>query len=251
MDALRDVAFLKNQSDEMKVTVDTGLPDVTWRQLTKQPEPTRVEITRGPKDRHMLMWTILGALAALAALFLSSCSTPPRTVFDELTRNAGEWPTPSPAVAVRLDGSTPSAYAHAIVRHSNKLARVPGGLPIAIIDGRPITGKPFRVGWTTRPTAPFPNAKTALLVSTVPPDGEHPIIGGEGAHLMVPPNLVLVPNDERVPFLTQHAGVVELNITFPASSKGATFWLQLLVEDGRVGAGFVPSPVVAIMVGDR
>tara|TARA_R110000822_G_scaffold310554_1_gene444057 strand:+ start:44027 stop:44734 length:708 start_codon:yes stop_codon:yes gene_type:complete len=128
---------------------------------------------------------------------------------------------------------------------------VDGGLPIAILEGRPIIGNQgFRIGWTTRPTSPpaHPAFATVLLVSNR--KTEPALIGGApGCWLQVHADHILVPGAAGI--LTQYGGEVELRWTPPANLMGIPFYLQLLVADPRNELKVTVAPMVEIVVGIR
>jgi len=175
------------------------------------------------------------ALAGL--LFLAACST-------------GDSEPATLAPAQLDDAIAPaSLVGRATVRHAPQLANVPGGLPLVIPDGRPIVGRPWRCVWTTRPTASFPDHRTALLISFSPPPEPQPIPLGRGGMLMVDlrPDLTVQPKAGT--YLTQHEGVVEASVTFPPHLVGLQIWMQLVVEDPRTGV--TTSPMLHVVVGNR
>lgn len=152
---------------------------------------------------------------------------------------------------------------HAAVRVCNmpELAEVSGGLPVAMRPAeRPVAGRRWHQRWVTRYVPPRPSLKTALLVSLRPPGPPQMIPGARGAMLQVRPDYVLVPEPVEsvdgselrgLPVrLVQGAdGQVELGVFFPSFLDGLTVWCQLLVEDPRVAAGCVSTPMLEIHVG--
>lgn len=105
-----------------------------------------------------------------------------------------------------------------------------------------------------------PDRACALLVTLEKPGEPQPIPGAGGAMLQVPPDYVLVPervehiapwNRPNVPFeFVQNAyGQTMLRITWPSAANGISMWCQLLVEDRRVPAGVVSTPMIEINVG--
>lgn len=206
---------------------------------------------------------------ALLAL-LTSCSTVPPTWFDNLTESAaGDLPTALLASAgaaspVLMDeygaGLAGQVQGQAVVRHAPKLANVAGGLPlVAGFDGIPRADRPWRAQWSTRPTpayaegaATFPNVRTALLVTFKPPPTPSALPGGAGGMLMVPPDLVLIANDPRSPWLTDDgAGLVSLHYTFTEQVVGLRLWMQLVVADSRVPGGATTSPLLVLVIGSE
>jgi len=195
-------------------------------------------------------WVVLAIAACSLWTTLAPSPEPPATsYFDQLAANATEdfaLALPMQVSAAALLRSRPAA----IIRYPNSIAKVSGGLPIVVPpEAGPVAGQPFRLGWTTRPTARFPYARTALLASTNKPPVEPPEIpGGLGAVLQVPPDYVLVPG--VAPWLTSHEdGHLELNITFVPELAGLRLWVQLVVEDARTPAGVTVTPMVELVVG--
>jgi len=155
-----------------------------------------------------------------------------------------------PATGSLDDSAVPDVVATTRIVRPPSLTGVAGGLPIVLpINTRPLAGAPFTLGWTTRPTAPFPNPRTALLVTLAQPPAPSLIQGGRGGMLQVPPDLVFVPG--TVPWLTQNNGTVRLDITFIPQLVGLKVWMQLAVSDARVPAGLTVTPMVALVVGNR
>jgi len=183
-----------------------------------------------------------------AMLAVAACSSSP-PLFDEMvgTGNTGGLVPDSATRAVTLSaGPVPG---RAVVRHMPQLASVAAGLPLVVPPQIPTVGEPFTLAFTTRPTAPFPDVSTALLVSFEPPGDAHAIPGARGGMLQVPlnPKLTFRPGD--VDWLTQAGGVVRLDLTFAEQHAGLRIWCQLLVKDAV--AGVLTSPVVALTVRKR
>lgn len=142
-----------------------------------------------------------------------------------------------------------------------QLAEVVGGLPVAQRPTeRPVAGQRWHQRWLTRYVQPRPSLRTALLVSLRPPGEPQPIPGARGAMLQVRPDYVLVPDrvenvsgpelrGQPVRFVQDADGQVELGVFFPSFLDGLTVWCQLLVEDPRVAAGCVSTPMLEIHVG--
>lgn len=199
-----------------------------------------------------MRWAWLAAAVFWVGVTAASCgvfdSEP--DYFDTLTNNSTDHFLDSSTLrAVTLDGAAVDQWASAIVRYPNSLANVHGGLPIVTLRERPIAGKPFSIGWTTRPTAPFPNYRTALLVTLKPPPAAQPLPGGRGGMLMVPPDYVFKAG--QVPWLTQDSGNVRFDMTFIPALAGLRVWLQLVVADSRVPSGATVSPMVELVVGTK
>jgi len=174
---------------------------------------------------------------------------PAPSYFEQLAAKASaDFP---PLVALRASLVAPlRPRPAAIIRYPDSIANVPGGLPIVVPPrAGPVAGQPFRLGWTTRPTASFPYARTVLLATTTKPTAKPAAIpGGAGAVLQVPPDYVLVTGS--APWLTSHEdGHVELGITFVPALAGLRLWVQLVVEDARTPAGVTVAPMVELVVG--
>ena len=190
-------------------------------------------------------------LTAIAA-FASSCATPQKApdMFRDIIREAAPWaPNMGATVEAMTLDSAPVVWAKAVVERAPGLARVRGGLPIvADIRGRPVAGKPWSIGWTTRPSGPLPRVPVALIVSARRSEpGLLP--NTNGAWLQVIPQFVITPQPGG--FLTQDGGNVRLDMTWPAGAVGTEWFLQLLVQDRRVPGGVTVTPAVAITVGNR
>jgi len=178
--------------------------------------------------------------------------------------------TPMLAARVMSDADmSPTTPASVHIRHAAQLPNVAGGLPITCgARTRPRTGRTWTCNWLTQAVASYPEGiagpalrpdlPTALLVTLRPPPEPQAIPGGLGGMLQVPPDYVLVP--ERVPSLEgrparvldlvqDDRGQVRLTVRWPAELAGLSVWCQLLVADGRVPAGCVPTPMVEIHVG--
>lgn len=110
-----------------------------------------------------------------------------------------------------------------------------------------------------------PDRACALLLTLNEPGPAQPIPGGEGAMLQVPPDYILVPerilephriaphNRPGVPFefVQDEYGKMMLRLTIPYNINGLRVWCQLLVEDRRVPAGCVSTPMIEINIGSR
>jgi hypothetical protein len=167
--------------------------------------------------------------------------------FDTVTANPTTSFIESPSAAMLEDAVT-TAKARATIRYPTSLANVGGGLPLVVPPASlPVVGRPFTVGWTTRPSAGFPNSRTALLATLQPPPAPSLIPNGGGGMLMVPPDYVIIPGS--VPWLTQDAGRVRFDITLLPQLAGLRMWMQLLVADARVPAGVTVSPMLELVFG--
>lgn len=155
--------------------------------------------------------------------------------------------------AVGLDDEVvqESIVAGALVRHPRTSCDVRGGLPIVVVRDRPIIGRPFRVGWTLKPTSPpvSPYQFSVLMFSLNTHASPHPIPHAPGCLLMVHPDNLLVPAPNTI--LTQYEGEIELRLTPPAILHGVTIDMQLAVRDTRNAAGIVVSPMLRLIFGDK
>lgn len=217
-----------------------------------------------------MAWSALLTLCVLFWVTVTGCvwsdaDTP--TVFDDLTSAAVHQEDVSPLLALRFMKAAqdqPSQPATVHVRHMPELASVKGGLPIVgKPTTRPIPGEPFVLHWMTRAVPPRPNLSTALLISLDEPEAAQPIPGARGSMLQVPPDFVLIPDrvgsfdDDNgglagpFRFVQDSHGAVVLQMTWPSQLAGITVWCQLLVEDNRVAAGCVSTPMVVVRVGSQ
>ena len=189
----------------------------------------------------LMCWMVFGCVA---------CGTT-KTFLDDVAEQASTDNPFQQTHAAMLDGAEEQVvYSRATITHTNQLADVLGGLPIVVPpDTRPMVGVPFTVGWTTRPTASFPNRRTALVVSLRPPPEPALIPGGGGGTLMLHPDFVFEPN--KVPWLTQYDGEVRLDFTFAQGLLGLRIWMQLLVDDDRVPGRAIGTPLLVLTVGNR
>lgn len=173
--------------------------------------------------------------AILLTLALTSCTQPERALSTDLA-------------------STPTVWAMAQIRRPASLSDVEGGLPTIVPPrARPVVGRQFLVCFTTRPSAPFPDNDTVLLVSLERPD-EAVLPGTNGGTLMVHPQFVFTPkrgNGLANGFLTQEDGRVLLNVEFAPAQVGAKFYAQLLVKDPRTELAVTATPMLEVMVGNR
>ena len=156
--------------------------------------------------------------------------------------------------AALLPDSPSVHWAQAKIVYPPQIANVEGGLPLLVPPAtRPIVGRQFIAVFTTRPTGPFMDHQTALLVSRERVEPAE-LAGANGAMLMVKPDLVFTPNRDRAflnGFLTQEDGKVAVNITFAPGQEGATFYAQLLVRDPRTPLQLTVSPMLKLVVGNR
>lgn len=164
---------------------------------------------------------------------------------------AGE-PSTDTLAAASLE--PPVAWAEARIVYPPQLSDVAGGLPLLVPPKmRPIVGRQFIAVFTTRPTGPFKDHQTALLVSRERVEPAE-LAGTNGGMLMVKPDLVFTPDTEGPflnSFLTQRMGKVAVNITFAPGQEGATFYAQLLVRDPRTPLQVTLSPMLKLVVGNR
>jgi hypothetical protein len=189
-------------------------------------------------------------------LLLAACVAPvPADAFDEIVSRGGPWPEFGVSAAV-LDGAgAADVWAKAVVRQPPGLSLVKGGLPVVSSLDRPVTGRPWTMAWTTRPTAAinsdnvrFPTQVVALIASQAPTaPGEIP--NTYGAWLQVRPQFVIHPSTGG--FFTSAGGVSRVDITWPHAAAGSTWFLQLLVRDPRTPAGLVVSPAVELIIGNK
>ena len=105
-----------------------------------------------------------------------------------------------------------------------------------------------------------PDRMCALLISLEKPGPPQPIPGAAGAMLQVPPRYVLMPdridniepwNRPGVPFefVQDGYGQIMLRLQVPNNINGLRVWCQLLVEDRRVPAGCVSTPMIELHIG--
>jgi len=177
------------------------------------------------------------------------------------------------------------------IRYPKSFANVDGGLPCVLSpDVRPLVGSVFKLHWLTEfiPSYPEggadgyttgpngfwktphirtlqpavrPNKNCALFVSIKKPVPA-PIPGGKGAILQCPPNYVFAP--ERVELLSSsitpgkfvqfeqdYQGKIQIFFRCLPIMKGLTLYCQLVVADNRVDAGFIPTPMVEINIGNK
>lgn len=218
---------------------------------------------------NRLVWSVLLAFCVLFWWSVIGCVSEQlrhHTVdqpLDTFRRQAVDVDNPQPSLAFALLGGDKSTGRRGTshVRPMPTLADVRGGLPIVMTPGtRPVVGRSWVVDWLTRPVAPRPDRRCALLVTLKPPGQPKPIPGAGGSMLQVPPDFVLVP--ERVQTVDTQArphrffelvqdpdGHVRLRVVWPRSLDGLDLWCQLVVEDRRVAAGCVTTPVVEVHVG--
>ena len=180
---------------------------------------------------------------------LVGCSVPPEfpqgnTELGALLPPALQWG--DLAGATLEGGPTVDVWGRATVTHAPSVANIPGGLPMVIVGERPIINKPWRVGWTTRPSGPFIDQEVALLVTMEPPPEPELIPNGRGGMLMVPLNHVVQPRPGSM--FTQTGGHAELNVTFPPHLAGLRLWIQLIMKDPRPGV--LVSPLLVVVVGN-
>lgn len=126
------------------------------------------------------------------------------------------------------------------------------GVPFFVADPEPRVGYPFRVQWTTKPTAPgeLPSWPTMLALS-FDPMTPLPLfwLGAPGCHQIVPLDVVLVPASGTI--LTQQGGRVFLDWTPGPGLGGTEFYGQLLVlAPGTNAASLLLSPAMQVLIGE-
>lgn len=164
-----------------------------------------------------------------------------------------------PALLLEAPSPPKPPIAQIRLRWPTSFADVEGGLP-GVFDWqhRPVVGTRTGIKWTTNWAPPRPNVNTALLVTLREPPQAQPIPGGRGGMLQVPPDIVLTPRRPRevesdgmlaVQFDQDEDGVIALWVNWPRAWLGLRVWCQLLVEDARVPAGCVPTPMIEMVIG--
>lgn len=111
-----------------------------------------------------------------------------------------------------------------------------GGNPSVRYDSRPIAGVPWSVVFTTKPTAPYPEAPMRLLISLTPPGHEAPVVA------------TFHPGD---PGVTQQGGKLWLDVTWPPQWIGLRLWLQAVMTDERSLTGETATPVLEVTIGEQ
>lgn len=123
------------------------------------------------------------------------------------------------------------------------------------------------VGYWTVPSirtlqpAVRPDKACALFVSIKKPNPA-PIPGGKGAILQCPPTYVFVPERKEhfpysmdegkfVQFEQDYDGRIRIMIKCLPIMNGLTLYCQLVVADNRVDAGFIPTPMIEINIGNK
>lgn len=110
-----------------------------------------------------------------------------------------------------------------------------------------------------------PDRATALLITLQEPGEPWLIPGGKGAMQQVPPDYILIPTRIEEParierhnrpgvqfeFVQNEHGKILLRMVAPQGLGGLQVWCQLLVEDRRVPAGFVTTPMVELNIGSK
>lgn len=191
----------------------------------------------------------------LPLLALLGCQAEPETAPRALIAKASDQDNPfavSPVERVLgavLDGPEPEVFAHVTVRHPKTACKVMGGGSIVQFSGRPLVGRPWKATWSTRPTTPPDQPDytlVALLVSNHRVEGA-PIPNGGGCWLLVRPDHVIAPG----PILRERGGTYTLSMTWPRELLGTQWFMQLLLDDARVGSHVTTSPMLELTVGNR
>lgn len=127
------------------------------------------------------------------------------------------------------------------------------GVPYFVADPEPRVGHPFRVQWSTKPTAPGepPAWPAALILSFDVLTPALPLfwLGATGCSQQVPLDVALLPAAGSI--LTQQGGRVFLDWTPHAGLAGTVFYGQLAVlAPGVNPANLLLSPGMQVLIGE-
>lgn len=187
------------------------------------------------------------------------------------TATATVWPMPQ---VPQVDGSLPIIFGSVPHPVTNEewivewVTRPEATYPPGVLESFDPANYPEPIGYWKFPSistahpAIRPDLQCILLVSLIEPGPPTVIEGGAGGMMAVPPDYILTPTrvdrispwyrpDVPMELVQNQYGKVMLRILWPSQLAGLTIWCQLLVEDDRVPAGCVSTPMIEIHVGTK